>query len=684
MQLESLPFSFHPDVLTILGEELVSDPIIALSELVKNSYDADAELVKIIFSEDPERSITISDDGHGMTQKDIARGWLVVGTPLKRDKTRSREKRRAFSGSMGMGRLVAFSLAELMEITTGTGDGYVRSFSMRLSDITRLKSLSEFEVTVTTEKRPDGLRGTVIALSELKDWWPDEKEIVRLRARLGALCGPEETQDFRVSLTIHNQTELLTPEQDLPEPPLRISARILRDGKAQVVVKANKRLYEGDRTIPRQGWKFTSEKEFGGLSGVGLKALWFPLGDRPAARYWKSTGTDIIKEAAGVRVYRDSVRVLPYGEPGNDWLELEKAYVTHGAKMRHPRPHSIVGWIFTSRLKNPDLKDTANREGLQDNMAVRELRTFGQWTFNRVSEVRRMLEPVVSRARAPRVEDVSAVTRSLRELRHLIPEEPEILEHFHFLERVTKAFHDQSEVTSLYRDRLTAGNLVYLVLHDVGASLKRTSPLLASASEADCIIDLHSKVFGILGDLIPRLGAGYDLLRGAGRAGAYRVSDVRVWETVDRLVKGVRLVEGSGANITALCGRITAKMREADLWSIVANLLLNAVTSSEFLHARERKFPPEREVVLEVHAGNSDLVIVCEDNGPGLPSRPEGWIWAPFNSTREGGGSGLGLYIVSDAVIWYAGTYEAHPAVKFPSGARFKIILPEVVTSAKR
>ena len=72
-------------------------------------------------------------------------------------------------------------------------------------------------------------------------------------------------------------------------------------------------------------------------------------------------------------------------------------------------------------------------------------------------------------------------------------------------------------------------------------------------------------------------------------------------------------------------------------------------------------------------------MIECEDNGPGLPDKPEGWIWKPFTTTRTKGGSGLGLYIVSDAVIWYGGSKSASKAEIFESGSKFRIVIPEVV-----
>src|SRR2546426_8303165 len=133
----------NPEILHVLGEQLVSDRITALSELVKNSYDADAEKVEIEFSGGD--SISISDDGHGMNLDSIRNGWLQIGTPSKRRTNISPGKRRVFAGSMGIGRLASFSLANEIRIQTGNGDKWFE-FSLSFKEITQAPNLSSVKV----------------------------------------------------------------------------------------------------------------------------------------------------------------------------------------------------------------------------------------------------------------------------------------------------------------------------------------------------------------------------------------------------------------------------------------------------------------------------------------------------------------------------------------------------------
>lgn len=108
-------FTVDARLLRELGERLVGQPHIALAELIKNAFDADARLVEIQFDED---RITISDDGHGMSERDFIDRWMRIGTGRKEKEGYSPELRRAMTGSKGVGRLAAQLLASHLELTT--------------------------------------------------------------------------------------------------------------------------------------------------------------------------------------------------------------------------------------------------------------------------------------------------------------------------------------------------------------------------------------------------------------------------------------------------------------------------------------------------------------------------------------------------------------------------------------
>src|SRR5438874_5045287 len=96
-----------------LGERLVGRPAIALGELVKNAYDADATLCRIEFGDD---EIVVADNGNGMSEEEFKQHWLRLGTTHKIDELTSRRFKRPLSGSKGIGRLSAQFLADQLTL----------------------------------------------------------------------------------------------------------------------------------------------------------------------------------------------------------------------------------------------------------------------------------------------------------------------------------------------------------------------------------------------------------------------------------------------------------------------------------------------------------------------------------------------------------------------------------------
>lgn len=115
-------FKANSHILSLLGDELIGSDNLAIFELVKNSYDADASHVKIIFDNinTPEATITIEDNGCGMSLETIEKSWLEIGTDFKRGKNKkiSRKYKRNSLGEKGVGRLAVHKLATAIVLET--------------------------------------------------------------------------------------------------------------------------------------------------------------------------------------------------------------------------------------------------------------------------------------------------------------------------------------------------------------------------------------------------------------------------------------------------------------------------------------------------------------------------------------------------------------------------------------
>jgi hypothetical protein len=116
-------FSFRPRarIMRTLGQELISNETVALIELVKNAYDADATRVLIRFSDKLEKGqgyIEVIDNGHGMSLAVIKTAWMEPATNSKRKRTRSEGFRRRLLGEKGIGRFASSRLANELELIT--------------------------------------------------------------------------------------------------------------------------------------------------------------------------------------------------------------------------------------------------------------------------------------------------------------------------------------------------------------------------------------------------------------------------------------------------------------------------------------------------------------------------------------------------------------------------------------
>ncbi len=174
-QLKPEQFTVDAALLRELGERLIGRPAIALGELVKNAFDADASICKIEFGKD---QIVISDDGTGMAEHDFKDYWMRLGTTHKVDEGKSRKFGRRLTGSKGIGRLSAQFLADEMMIESTSEDKPERSLYAIVDwrDVVRGNNLSTVNVLwdmvpETIVYPADSRTGTRITLKYLKGEW---------------------------------------------------------------------------------------------------------------------------------------------------------------------------------------------------------------------------------------------------------------------------------------------------------------------------------------------------------------------------------------------------------------------------------------------------------------------------------------------------------------------------------
>ena len=162
-------------ILNLLGNQLIGNDGLAIFELVKNSYDADADEVKINFIDlnTASQKIVIEDDGHGMSPEVINNIWLTIGTDSKRGQNRKPSPKygRISLGNKGVGRLAVHKLARKITLQTQVkGNMFSNQFSIDWKELIESKEyFQDLEVEVVQIGEPLFKKGhgTRIILSGL-------------------------------------------------------------------------------------------------------------------------------------------------------------------------------------------------------------------------------------------------------------------------------------------------------------------------------------------------------------------------------------------------------------------------------------------------------------------------------------------------------------------------------------
>ncbi len=161
---------FDPKTIEHLGVKMYSTLPPALAELISNAYDADAELVEITFHEQNGTpvSITVKDDGYGMSSDDIQNKFLVIGRNRRSDEgdQSSPKHGRLPTGKKGLGKLALFGLARKIVLDTkqnGKRNRFELDWDKLLASDNVYKPDSDIE-----NEAMESSDGTSITLRELK------------------------------------------------------------------------------------------------------------------------------------------------------------------------------------------------------------------------------------------------------------------------------------------------------------------------------------------------------------------------------------------------------------------------------------------------------------------------------------------------------------------------------------
>lgn len=321
--MKTLNFTVDSELLRELGERLVSRPYIALAELVKNSYDADA--IEVTIRIDPkENSIVVADNGHGMTEEEFKAYWMRIGSSHKRRQENSRYLKRPLTGSKGVGRLAAQFLADRLEIFSIAKERTNEILHAKVDWTKAIKAgeLTKAEVNYEV-KANDGSgfdkQGFKLVLSNLKQDW-DEDLVKNFARELWWLQPPFQTPRTKFAFRINFDSPVKSFKEDFDEHLTAIldiwEARVVgrfKDGTLKLSVE-----FRGEEPI-------SHSQTFDGfnLKKVDYEIRIYNLQHRQPYGLKVGKAREYFMDYGGIHVY-DSDFILPfYDIAENDWLGIE-------------------------------------------------------------------------------------------------------------------------------------------------------------------------------------------------------------------------------------------------------------------------------------------------------------------------------------------------------------------------
>lgn len=664
-----------------IGEELISNDIVAIIELVKNSYDANSSIIEIKFEGRiinvkegrkikrvliREGSILkISDDGIGMDLETIMSAWMEPATIMKKNVKMSRGDKRRYTGEKGIGRFASAKLAATLKMITKPENDNEAVVDFNWKDFSNDEKYLDqvecnWEVRLPTEIKN---RGTTLILSDLNIDW-DEDKFRELRIALSRLVNPvAPILDFLIDVRLPKELEdlsgLISAPESLSKPDYAISGVIDSTGSPEIMY-TSKKVGKTEKLIinklqlrnpirdPVAG-PFSFEFRVWDRDSESLRKVATEIGST-----LKNVKSDL-DDLAGISIYRDNFRVLPYGEKKNDWLRLDIRRVNNPT-LRLSN-NQIVGYVSISFDNNPDLKDQSNREGIVESQAFNDFKELITLILNEL-EIRRYEE-------RPRETDSSSnqegifsqlsIAPIVELVQSKLPNDKEANEVVSKTEAsILAGVKKIQEVLSRYRRLSTLGLLIDVILHDGNNFLAKVDSetfLLSKEINKDkpdkSSINDHVKNISeerkVLAQLFKRLEPFGGRKRG-------RPNDIIIERSIAN-VFALHATELKKLNISYVLPNSQNEVRidEGELQIIIVNLLQNSLYWLETIIG-------DRKIEVSIDRTDNDLSIIFSDNGPGIKEEHQDLIFDPYFSTRPDG-VGLGLTIVGELVTEYNGEF---------------------------
>lgn len=651
---EYLHFSAAASVKNLFGRGLVTDQVAAVFELVKNSYDADANEVHIVFHDlnSENATMTITDDGSGMDLDDIKNRWMVIGTDSKKNVGYSPQYHRALNGDKGIGRFSVDRLGSNLVMTAQkefSNKKYVVTFDWSLFD-EQNKNLNDIAIPYYIEASSESHKGVSLKIMGLRDTW-DQEKIRNLYRSLRHLKSPFSLEDnFKIYITAleygYDKREVVVEKLEGVSS-LWLNAEVRKDSQNRISVIVNKDGLEYEEF-------FDNPYNFG---VVKTQVFVFNQGDK--IRFANRYGIRV-RDYGNIRLYRDGFRIYPYGESTNDWLDIDRRQ-TQGI-MRFLGTRDLIGYVQITKEDNPKLIPLTNRQGLEENDEYQQLKhyviniclkTLESYYFYKI---KKGTNETIIKAKV----EIGGAVEGLKRLASAIKNEnPDVADQINDYastigkqqESQIQYVKDQQEIVKVYSRIAQKETFLHKLIHQSMIHVQDANTALSNFINMNELQEEQKKQLQIVRDF---MGEALSLLVTV-RDDVVKKRE-KTFQNVALLAQKYvaenhSLFEESDIAVTITNeGDLLYNVDSGDIKAILNNLATNAVKSLKKISDRERL------IKFELYKTDRYIIIKCIDNGVGIPEIDRERIFDPFQSTT--GGFGLGLTIIDEIAKEYGGALE--------------------------
>lgn len=675
MPAKTVSFTPKARLIKILGEHLIKDATVGLLELVKNSYDADSTLCEIqMFSLNKhEARIIIRDNGSGMDLETFLKKWMNPATGHKEEQKQNQIRSklgRLPLGEKGVGRFAAQQIGnnlKLISKSINSPQELVVDIDWKKFENNKLDLIDvdvEYRLQSPIYFKEFDDTGVILEISDLKYQWT-EQNIKNISGALKRMKSPfKNINDFEIKLQFIECPTEFTLYENLELSDILNKAHY----KLYGIVDKNGMLdFEYESNLPGQDKQSRNAtinlREFGNVAGeynpfqCGGFIINFYHYNKTLDKKSGFVKRDI-DELSGVSVFRDGIRILPYGEKGNDWLGLDNQRIQDTSFIGND---TIIGLVEIDQLENSTLIDKANREGLIENKSYHHFVSLVFACVDLLYKEKLKDRPVAEKKKEKEKKDISDKFHGLKKnldntAEEITKDNPDmedvVIKNLNVAKESIIDLQNQFNETV---DDLETSNKRLFHLAGTGLAAERFthefSRLVSGANES--LVRLRNQI-----DMKnPKIKKEVDIIYGALEA---LRNDIRLLGPVfyikkvahekdleiNEIISNSLLLMENSLNKSEIKTEIVGtsfrtRMREGSCMQIFVNLIDN---STYWLSKKSET--DKRKIKIFIDSKTNSVYV--SDNGPGVVVRYRDKIFEPFFSMKGETGRGLGLYIVKE------------------------------------